>query len=209
MDVAIAYHRSAAAARGTVRALQARGVRAVALRADLADPAAARRLVERAAAALGRLDVLVNSAGVFRRTPFGGVTPAVYDELLAVNLRAAFFCAQAAARLMGRRGGHIVNVTDAAAARPMSAFLPYALSKAALGTLTAGLAAALRPRGIAVNAVAPGAVLRPRGFPLARWQRLARRHGARVEDVTAAVVLLATCAPSITGQTLVLEGGLG
>jgi NAD(P)-dependent dehydrogenase (short-subunit alcohol dehydrogenase family) len=206
MDVAIGYHRSSAEARRAVRALEAEGVRAVALRADLADAAAARRLVERAAAALGRLDVLVNNAAVFRRTPFLAVTPGTWDEFLDVNLRGPFFCAQAAARLMGRRGGHIVNVGDAAIARPLPALLPYASAKAGLAALTTGLAAALAPRGIAVNAVAPGPVFRPRGYPLARWRRVTRGRVVDVEDVASAVVFLATCSPGITGQTIALDG---
>ena len=206
MDVAIGYHRSVDEARRTVRALEAEGGRAVAVRANLADPAAARRLVERATAALGRLDVLVNNAAVFRRTPFLGVTPATYDEFLDVNLRGAFFCAQAAARAMARRGGHIVNVGDAAIARPMPALLPYAVGKAGLAALTVGLAAALSSRGIAVNAVAPGPVFRPRGYPLARWRRVTRNRVVDVADVAAAVVFLATCSRGITGQTIAVEG---
>jgi pteridine reductase len=205
-DLAIGFHRSITDARRTVRALEARGARVVALRADLADATAAARLVRRATAAYGRLDVLVNNAAVFRRTPFLTVTAETYDEFLDVNLRGAFFCAQAAARVMGRRGGHIVNVADAATARPMPSFLPYALSKVALETLTSGLAVALRARGIAVNAVAPGPVLRPRGFSAARWRRLIRDRVVPIEDVAAAVVFLATCPRGITGQTLAVEG---
>ena len=204
-DVAIGYHRSVDEARRTVHALEAEGARAVALRANLSDAAAAQRLVERAAAAFGRLDVLVNNAAIFRRTPFLRVTPETYDEFLDVNLRGAFFCAQAAARVMARRGGHIVNVGDAAIVRPMPALLPYALSKAGLGALTIGLAAALAPRGIRVNAVAPGPVLRPRGYPLARWRRLTRGRVVDVMDVAAAVVFLATCSRGITGQTIAVE----
>ncbi|MBI1734060.1 MAG: SDR family oxidoreductase [Candidatus Rokubacteria bacterium] len=206
MDVAIGYHRSAREARRTVRTLEAKGVRAVAVRANLADPVAARRLVERATAAFGRLDVLVNNAAVFRRTPFLAVTAKTYDEFLDVNLRGAFFCAQAAARAMGRRGGHIVNVGDAAIARPLPALLPYAIGKAGLAALTAGLAAALSPRGIAVNAVAPGPVLRPRGYPLARWRKVTGDRVVDVADVAAAVVFLATCPPGITGQTIAVDG---
>jgi pteridine reductase len=206
MDVAIAWHRSADDARRTVRALEARGARAKALRGDLRTPAAARRVVEQTAAAFGQLDVLVNSAAVFRRTPVSAVTPETWNEFLDLNLRSAFFCAQAAARAMGRRGGHIVNITDAAVAKPLPGFVPYAVSKAGLGALTIGLAAALRSRRVAVNAVAPGLVLRKRGFPVARWRALTRDRVVSVADVTAAVVFFATCPPAITGQTVAIEG---
>ena len=82
-DVAVGYHRSSSAARATVRALEARGVRAVALRADLARPREAAALVTAAARGLGRLDVLVNNAGVFARTPVPRTTPAQFDHNLA------------------------------------------------------------------------------------------------------------------------------
>jgi NAD(P)-dependent dehydrogenase (short-subunit alcohol dehydrogenase family) len=226
MDVAIGYHRAAAEAKRTVRDLEIRGARALAVRADLSEPRSAGRLVQSVATAFGGLDVLVNSAAVFERTPFDRVTPAQYDEMLAVNTRAAFFCAQAVTRVMShasasttgrsrhRHGaetvppacGHIVNVGDAATARAMPAFLPYAMSKAALAALTTGLAAALAARRIAVNAVAPGPVLRPRGYPLARWNALTRGREVRLEDVTAAVVFLATCPAAITGTTILVGG---
>ena len=96
-DVAIGYLRSAAAARAAVRELEARGVRAVALRADVGRPREARALVTDAVKRLGRLDVLVNNAALFFRTPVATTTPAQFDRLLAVNLRAPFFCSQAAA----------------------------------------------------------------------------------------------------------------
>jgi pteridine reductase len=204
MDVAVGYHRSAAEARRTLAALEARGRRAVLLRANLSNPSAARRLVERAATALGGLDVLVNNAAVFYRTPFMRVTPAQYREFLDVNLRAPFVCAQAASRLMGKAGGHIVNVGDAGAADPMPAHIPYAISKAGLGALTRSLAAALRPRRIAVNCVAPGPVLRPPGFPLAKWRAVTRGQPASVDDVAQAVRFFATCPVAITGETLSL-----
>ncbi|MBI4246797.1 MAG: SDR family oxidoreductase [Candidatus Rokubacteria bacterium] len=207
LDVAIAYHRSAREARRTVRAIEAAGGRAAAIRADLADPRAARRLVARAARTLGGLDVLVNNAALFYRTPLRTTTVAQYDRLLDVNLRGAFFCAQAAAAVMGRRGGHIVNIADVGAERAWPSYLAYTVSKAGVVTLTQGLARALRPRRIAVNCVAPGAVLRPAGFPLARWRRLTRRRAGRAEDVAAAVVFFATCPPYITGQVLRVDGG--
>jgi NAD(P)-dependent dehydrogenase (short-subunit alcohol dehydrogenase family) len=181
-------------------------VRAAAFRADLADAGAARRLVREAADALGGLDVLVNSAALFYRTPLAETTPRQYDALLDVNLRAPFFCAQAAAAVM-RAGGHIVNVGDVAAERAWPGFIPYTLSKAGLVALTRGLAVALRSRRIAVNCVAPGAVLRPAWLSPARWRALTRGQETSVDDVAAAVRFFATCPPSITGQVLHVDGG--
>ena len=167
-DVAVNYHRSAAGARATVAAINALGARAVSIRADVAKPAEARRLVAETVRRLGRLDLLVNNAGVFWRTPWNTVTPADFDRFIDVNVKGAFFCSQAAARAMGRRGGRIINLADVGALRAWPGYIPYTISKAGVVTLTRGLAAALAPR-IQVNAVGPGAVLMPKDFP-------ARKH---------------------------------
>ncbi len=210
-DVAVGYHRSAAAARATARDIEALGVRAVALSADVGRPAEARRLVAEAARRLGRLDVLVNNAALFFRTPLATTTPAQFDRLMAVNLRGAFFCSQAAARVMRRQGrGRIINIADAGAARAWPGYIPYGISKAGVVMLTKGLAAALAPR-IQVNAVGPGMVLLPEGFPRESGKRLAaripmRRSGAPA-DVAAAVRFFATCPAYITGQVLFVDGG--
>jgi len=207
MDVAIGYHRSGRAARRAVAELRAAGARATAIRGDLADATSARRLVGKAARALGGLDVLVNSAARYERAPFTATTPAQYNRLLDLNLRGVFFCSQAATRLMRRRGGHIVNIGDGAAGRARPDYIPYTLSKVGIEALTRGLAAALRSRGIAVNCVAPGTVLRPASFPRARWRKLTRGREESVADVAAAVVFFATCPRYITGQTLAVDGG--
>ncbi len=204
MDVAIGYHRSRREAAETVRRLTADGARAVALHADLADPRAAGRLVREAARALGGLDVLVNNAAIFVRTPLLTTTPVAYDRLLDLNLRGAFFTSQAAARIM--RNGHIVNVGDAGATGRWPGYIPYTLSKAGLVALTRALAGALRARNIAVNCVAPGAVLRPPGFSHARWTTVTRGRPVRVEDVVAAVVSYATCPPTVTGRVRRVNG---
>jgi NAD(P)-dependent dehydrogenase (short-subunit alcohol dehydrogenase family) len=205
MDVAIAYHASARQAASTVRELKARGVRAVAIRADLRQARAAHALVARAARALGGLDVLVNNAALFYRTPLATATVAQIDAMLAVNVRAVLLCAQAAAERM-QRGGHIVNVGDAAAEHPAPGWLAYAASKAAVAALTRGLGAELRPRGIAVNCVAPGPVLKPERLPDERWRAIRSGGGDGVAAVAAAVVSFATCAADVTGQVLTVEG---
>jgi NAD(P)-dependent dehydrogenase (short-subunit alcohol dehydrogenase family) len=209
-DVAVGYHRSGVAARRTVSELRALGVRAVALRADLGKPAEARGLIAATVRRLGRIDVLVNNAAIFFRTPLATATPAQFDRLIAVNLRGAFFCSQAAARAMGRRGGRIINIADVGATRAWPGYIAYGISKAGVVMLTKGLAAALAP-GIQVNAVGPGVVLLPEGFPRPSGRRLATRipmgrHGAP-EDVAAAVCFFATCPDYITGQVLYVDGG--
>lgn len=205
-DVAIGFHRSAAAARRTVDDLGRRRVTATAIRADLRDARAARTLVAEAARRLGGLDVLVNSAALFYKTPLASATRAQWDQLLDLNLRAAFFCTQAAAARM-TRGGHVVNVGDAIARLTRPGWAAYTASKAGLEALTRTLATELRAQRISVNCVAPGTVLKPDRLPPARWRALTRGQPGSVADVAAAVVFFATCPRYITGQVLAVDGG--
>jgi len=207
-DVAIGYYRSGGAARVTVGDLRRRGARAVAVRADLRDAVAARRLVTAAADALGGLDVLVNNASGFARTPLATATLAEWDALLSVNLRAPFVCTQAAMSHMRRRG-HVVNVADAWARGAPAGWSAYAASKTGLEILTRVLAVELRPRGIAVNAVAPGPVLKPARLAPARWRAITRGRVARLADVVAAVVRFATCPTAMTGRVQTVSGRRG
>ena len=207
-DVAIAYHRSGAAARSTVATLRARGAHAVALRADLRNASAAQRLVVAAARALGGLDVLVNSAAAFARTPLASSTPAAWQTLLAVNVVAPLVCTRAAVEFMRARG-HVVNIGDAWARTAPAGWSAYVASKAALDIATRVLAAELRPRSIAVNCVAPGPVLKPADLPIGRWRALTRGRPARIADVVAAVVHFATCPPRVTGRVRTISGRRG
>lgn len=185
---------------------------AVPLSADLAKPREAKRLVADAARRLGRLDLLVNNAGIFFRTPLADTTPAQWDRLLDVNLRGPFLVSQAAAKAMLRRqGGKIINIGDVGGVRAWPGYIPYCVSKAGLLMLTKALALALAPR-IQVNCVAPGAVLLPEGFPSRLRRKLKRdvpmgREGTP-DDVAAAVLFFATAPSYITGQVLFVDGGV-
>ena len=206
LDVAISFHRSAAEARRTVADLRGRGVQATAIRADLRDARAARGLVAGAARQLRGLDVLVNSAALFYKTPLATTTPARWDQLIALNLRAAFFTTQAAAAPM-QHGGPLVNVGDVITRMPRPRWAAYTASKAGLEALTRALASELRAQRIAVNCVAPGSVLKPDWLPSARWRAITRGHAGSADDVAAAVVFFATCPTYITGQVLAVDGG--
>ncbi len=210
--VGVHYHRSAAAARATVRELRALGVEARASRADVSRPGDAWRLIRETLYHFGRLDLLVNNAGIFFRTPLERTTPAQWDRLLAVNLKGPFLVSQTAARAMLRTGaGRIINIADVGGIRAWPSYIPYCVSKAGLLMLTRGLALALAPR-VQVNCVAPGVALLPEGVPAALRRRLRRevpmgREGDP-QDVTAAVIFFATCPPYITGQVLCVDGGV-
>src|SRR5262249_19598938 len=151
----------------TVTAVRALGRRATALQADLSHPDACRSLVDRAAEALGRLDVLINMASVYVSKPYEDLTPADWDAAMSVDLRATHLCSHAAVPHMRRLGGgRIVNFTDwvAASGRPRyTGYVPYYTAKAAVVGLTQILALELAGDQILVNAVAPGPILAPPG----------------------------------------------
>jgi pteridine reductase len=207
--VAVHYHGSAPAARETVQAIERAGGAATLFRADLRSADAAGALADDVGRTCGRLDVLVNSAAIMMRTPLDTVTPAQWDEVFALNLRAPFFLSVAAARAMGERGGAIVNISDHMGFESWPAFVPHAVSKAGIAAMTRALAGALAPR-VRVNAVAPGAVLAPEGWDSAAQARYsADTPLARIgtpDDVVAAVRYLIS-ATYVTGETLFVDGG--
>lgn len=207
--VAVHYNETADGAERVVATIRGQGGDAFAVAADLSDAGAAVRLVDAAADHWGALDVVVNSAGVMRKTPVGSVTPADWDAIFAINLRAPFFVSQAAATRMGTRGGAIVNIADLAGLETWSAYVPHGISKAGVIQMTRALAHALAPH-VRVNAIAPGAVLLPAGWDEATAAHLIattplRRLGTP-EDVVGAVLYLLQ-ADYVTGETIVVDGG--
>ena len=208
MRVAVHYNASMDEASETVRLATGRGGDARAFAADLTNAATPARLVRDVAEAFGAIDVLVNSAAVMMRTPMDSVTPGQWDAMMALNLRAPFFLAQAAAKHM-QAGGAIINIADLAAFESWPEYIPHGISKAALVHMTRGLARVLAPR-VRVNAVAPGAVLLPEMWDEAAAERLARttplRRLGSPDDVVHAVLYLLR-AEYVTGETIVVDGG--
>jgi pteridine reductase len=183
---------------------------AAALQADLAAADGPARLAAEFRARFDRLDLLVNSAGVFEGLPLAATDAAAFDSLLALNARAPLLLVRALAPLLARCGGSVVNVADVGGGLlPWKGYAAYCASKAALARLTECLALELAPR-VRVNAVAPGAVLWPEGYPASRRRELARRIPLRragtPADVAAAVAYLAE-APYVTGAVLPVDGG--
>jgi len=208
-DIALHYGRSAAPARATADRVRAMGRRAELFQADLACPDAIAAMFEGVADAFGRLDVLVNSAGAYQRTPIETLAPAQWDAVMAVNARAPALCIRHASELMPD-GGAIVNITDIAAEKGFGAYPAYCASKAALLGLTRSAAKALAPRNIRVNAVAPGVAAWQEGVTEKERQRVLAqvpmKHSGRAEDVAAAAVFLVRH-DYITAQSLRVDGG--
>lgn len=210
--VALHAHRSGEALGARVAELCAlRAGSAQALHADLRLPEAPAQLVADCIAAFGRLDGVVNNASAFYPTALGAATAAQWDELFAVNARAPFFIAQAAAAQLRQHRGAIVNITDLHAQQPMRNHPLYGASKSALEMLTRSLALELAPE-VRVNAVAPGAILWPEEgkSAAARQALLARTPLARIgtpEEIAEAVRWLLDDAGFVTGHTLHVDGG--
>lgn len=209
MHVGVHFHGSDDGARETAAAIERAGGHAACFPADLVRPDAPAALVELAAKTFGRLDVLVNSAAVMVRTPVSEVTPTAWDAMFALNLRAPFFAAQAAAPHLARRNGAIVNLADLAAFETWPAYVPHGITKAGVVQMTRALARTLAP-DVRVNAVAPGTVLLPEAWPEDAAQRLVAttplgRLGSP-DDVTRAILFLLE-SDYITGETIIIDGG--
>ncbi len=211
-DLALHYRDSAGEAQALAAELKsARAGSVVLLQADLAQFDRLPELVAKAVGRFGRLDALVNNASAFYPTPFGATTPAQWDELFAINARAPFFLAQAAAPHLASANGAIVNIADIYAERPLRGHAVYAMGKAALLQMTRALALELAPQ-VRVNAVSPGAILWPENGkdPEAQSALLARTPLGRIGtpgEIAEAVRWLLQDARYCTGQVLRVDGG--
>jgi len=212
-DVALTYQQNADRAADVVEQIKAAGRRGLAVRADSADADAVTAVVGQVIGTFGRLDILVNNAGVFDIAPLEDLRVAEFDRTIAVNVRAPFIAAKAAAAHM-RDGGRIISVGSNVAERVVfPGFALYALSKSALIGMTKGLGRELGPRGINVNLVNPGPTdteLSPADGPNADTVRGLTALGRYGEpaDVAAAVAFLAgDGGRNITGTSLSVDGG--
>lgn len=216
-DIALNWLDDEAAARAVATEIEARGRRAVLLRGDVSAVADCAHLVAETVAALGRIDVLVNNAGIFPRVPFLEMTEAEWDRVLDVNLKGTAFCTQAAARAMVAAGtrGAIVNLASSAVrGTPVGAH--YAATKTGIVGVTRSTALALAPYGIRVNAVAPGLTdtAQPRyGNTEEELAAMGRaiplgRIGQPTDIAELIAFLASDRAEWVTGQTWHINGGL-
>jgi NAD(P)-dependent dehydrogenase (short-subunit alcohol dehydrogenase family) len=210
----------------TIRRVNALGRKIEALQADVTQPADIARIVRHTVDHLGRLDILMNNAGVMRFQEILDITPEDWDFVCNVNLKGAFFVLQAAARqMMAQGGGKIVNTASVSGKRPEPLFVHYGVSKAGVISMTKSAAEALGPHGITVNAICPGSTVT--NMHLAVTHALAERQGIALDDMIAqreasiptrrrnepadiaamAAFLASDDAKNITGQAYNVDGG--
>lgn len=215
-NVALCYAGNETAARETVRAVEALGVKALAVRCDVSDGGQVSGLMDAVVHGFQRIDILVNNAGITRDNLLMRMSEEDFDAVIAANLKGAFLCMKAVSRLMlKRRYGRIVNLSSVVALRGNAGQVNYAASKAGVIGMTKSLARELASRGVTVNAVAPGfietdmtAALSDAARSAATGEIPAGRLGAP-EDVAKAIVFLASDdAAYITGQVLAVDGGM-
>ncbi|MBI1424737.1 MAG: pteridine reductase [Gammaproteobacteria bacterium] len=182
----------------------------VLVQADLCANNALNALAKEAFNAWQRLDVLINNASTFYRTPIGSANDQHWDDLFGTNVKAPFFLSQAAAPFLRKTHGCIINMVDIHARRPLKEYSIYSMAKAALETMTKALARELGPE-IRVNGVAPGAILWPDNIDEVTKQRIVsktflKRKG-EPEDIAKAIRFIIEDAPYMTGQIISIDGG--
>ena len=193
--------------------------KAIAVSADISSPDAAAALVATTVEELGGLDILVNNAGIERSTPLLDLTIADWDAVIAVNLRGAFCCLQAAARVMrdAGHGGSIVNISSVHEDVAFPGFASYCASKGGLRMLMRNAAVELAQYKIRVNNIAPGAIVTPINSATlsdpAKVQTLQRiiplgRMGQPAEVANTAVFLASDLSSYVTGSTYYVDGGM-
>ncbi|HEX3271772.1 MAG TPA: glucose 1-dehydrogenase [Ktedonobacterales bacterium] len=211
------YHSSAAGAEAVVEAITTNGGRATSYQGDLSDPDAATGLIAHAVSTFGRVDALVNNAGIYPLASVLEMTVEEWDTLMNANLRSVFLCTQATARqiIAQASGGAIVNITSIEAENPAPNHSHYNASKGGVLMYTRAAANELGRHGIRVNAVAPGLIWKddieqtwPDG--VARWRRAAPlgRLGMPEDIADACLFLVSPAARWITGASLTVDGGV-
>jgi pteridine reductase len=210
-NVAITYRDSAEQATQTIRELEAFGVKALALHADLRDPQSIRAAVAQSAEHFGGLDVLVNNAGLFETAVLQNISVEQWDAMFETNTRGPFLASQAAYPHLKAVHGRIVNIGSLGGIHPWPTHAHYCTSKAALHMLTQTMSKAFAPE-ISVNCVAPGMIVNGEEVS-AEYEHFASKtpmqRNGNPQEVAAAVLFFATGPHFITGQLLGVDGGLG
>ena len=214
-NVGVNYFQDQAGAYATAQAVEEHGQKAWVLQADVGYSDQVEAIFQRFIELAGKLDLLVNNAGVQTWVPFIDLKESDWDRTIRTNLKGAFLCSQQAARLMKATGGRIINIGSGSNKAPFPCLSDYCASKGGIETLTTVVAVELGRYGITVNCIAPGTIeiertkLEDPDYAGEWGSRTPMRRIGLVEDVADAVIFFASDkAKFITGQTLYVDGGL-
>ncbi len=211
VHVAITYNNSVAEAHATLREIEAQGVQSLALKADITRSNDVNAVVQQIMQRFGRIDILVNNASNYYKTPFTTLTEEQWDDLVGTNLKGTFLVAKRVGDEMLKAGsGKMINLTDWAGFRPYKDYIPYCVAKAGVIALTKALAKTLAPN-IQVNAIAPGPVMLPEDFSDSQREAVVRatplKRIGTPSDVAQTVVFLVEGSDFITGAIIPVDGG--
>jgi NAD(P)-dependent dehydrogenase (short-subunit alcohol dehydrogenase family) len=206
-DIVVNYESSGPEAQQLVEEIKTSGRRAIAVQGDVSKRGDVQELFAAVEAEFGRLDILINNAGMFFPAEFATLTEEQWDRILDTNLKSQFLCCQTAAPVMKRRGrGRIINISSLGGLLPWPAYTHYCVSKAGSIMLTRCLARALGPE-ITVNSVAPGTIQFPGEVPDEEYIRRVPLHRTGTGDEIAQAVFYLATADFVTGQILAVDGG--
>jgi glucose 1-dehydrogenase len=217
--VTVDYRSHADEAKDVVKQIEGVGSKALAVHADITNPEDASNLVHRTVEEFGRLDILINNAGIENKMPFLETPLEVWNKVIAVNLTGPWLCCQEAARQLVAQGGpgRIINISSVHEDLPMPTNSPYCAAKGGLRMLTRTIALELAPYNITVNNIAPGAVETPMDAPLKEHPEQMEKLLSEIplgrmgkpEEIAALAVYLASDASAyVTGSTFFIDGGM-
>jgi len=208
-NVIISYRNSSKDAKETVKLLMKHTKSSKAIKADISKSTDIKQLINQIKKEFGNIDVLINSASNFIKTPYKNLTEKEWDLAIDTNLKGPFLCALHASKIM-KTGSVIINIADWSGIRPYRDYLPYCVSKSGLIGLTKALAKELAPR-IRVNAIAPGPVLAPETMSKKERNELAKRvplrRWGKPRDIAQTAMFLVVGTDFMTGAVVVVDGG--
>jgi len=218
-DISFCYRSNKPGADAVVEDIQKLGRKVLGIQCDVGIVADGQKFIADTVGQLGRIDVLVNNAGLERNADFWNVSEADYDAVLGVNLKGLFFITQAFVkhRMAAKAGGKIINISSVHEELPFPHFATYCASKGGVKMLTRNLSIELAPLGITINSIAPGAIETPINTKLlndpaklsALLENIPLKRLGKPEDVASMAVFLASDESSYaTGTTFFLDGGL-
>jgi NAD(P)-dependent dehydrogenase (short-subunit alcohol dehydrogenase family) len=210
-DIIINYFSSENKALQTQTEIEKLGVKAILVKTDISRVSEIQNMADTAIHAFGKIDILINNAGIFMRTPLNELTEKIWDEVLDTNLKSVLFTAKAFSEgMISQKSGMILNIADVGGFHPWPGYLAYCISKAGVIMATKCLASALAP-DVQVNCIAPGMITFPDEFDNHKkdkmLDRIPMKRLGSYQDIANAAMFLLCDASFVTGQSIIVDGG--